>query len=69
VSLATELLSRWAPIMRVVELRSGDRGRFEVSLDGELIFSKAASGRFPAQGEVRQLFEAKLGPPLQWRNA
>ena len=67
MSLAGELLSRWAPIMRTIGLQTGTSGRFEVSLDGELIFSKDATGRFPKPGEVEDLFEARLGPPLQWR--
>jgi selenoprotein W-related protein len=69
VSLAGELLSRWAPIMRAVELQSGSRGDFEITLDGELLFSKKQVGRFPKPGEVARLFEAKLGPALEWRQA
>jgi selT/selW/selH-like putative selenoprotein len=67
VSLANELLGRWAPIMRTVELQSGSSGRFEVTLDGELLFSKKASGRFSKPGEIAGLFEKKLGPALEWR--
>ena len=67
MSLAAELLSRWAPIMRAVELHSGSNGRFEITLDGELLFSKKAAGRFPKPGEVAGLFEKKLGPALEWR--
>jgi selenoprotein W-related protein len=69
VSLAGELLSRWAPIMRAVELQSGSGGRFEITLDGELVFSKKAAGRFPKPGEVARLFEQKLGPALEWRSS
>jgi selenoprotein W-related protein len=69
VSLAAELLSRWAPIMRAVELVSGSGGPFEISLDGEIVFSKKAAGRFPDSGEVAGLFEEKLGPALDWRNS
>jgi selenoprotein W-related protein len=69
VSLAAELLSRWAPIMRAVELQSGSSGRFEVTLDGELMFSKKAAGRVPKPGEVAGLFEKKLGPALDWRKS
>ena len=69
MSLATEVLSRWAPIMRVVELQSGSGGRFEIYLDGELLFSKTAKGRFPKPGEMTGLLEAKLGPPLDWRKS
>jgi selenoprotein W-related protein len=69
VSLAGELLSRWAPVMRAVELQSGSGGRFEITLDGERVFSKKAAGRFPKPGEVARLFEQKLGPALDWRNS
>ena len=69
MSLAGELLSRWAPIMRTVELRSGTSGRFEISLDGVTVFSKKELGRFPKPGEVADLFEKKLGPRLDWRKA
>ena len=69
MSLAGELLSRWAPIMRTVELVSGSRGRFEITLDGDLVFSKMAAGRFPKPGEVARLFEQKLGPALEWRSS
>ena len=67
MSLADEILARWAPIMRRVELRSGTTGRFEVSLDGDLVFSKAALKRHAAAGEVTGIFEKRLGPPLPWR--
>jgi selenoprotein W-related protein len=69
VSLAGELLSRWAPIMRTVDLVSGSSGRFEITLDDELLFSKKQAGRFPKPGEVARLFEQKLGPALEWRNS
>jgi predicted Rdx family selenoprotein len=38
-------------------------GRFEVRLDAELIFSKAALERHPLPGEVFALVAARLGPP------
>jgi selenoprotein W-related protein len=69
VSLAGELLSRWAPVMRTVDLVSGSSGRFEITLDGELLFSKKQAGRFPKPGEVARLFEQKLGPALDWRSS
>jgi selT/selW/selH-like putative selenoprotein len=69
VSLANELLAGWAPIMRTVELRSGSTGRFEVTLDGELVFSKAKLNRHPNPGEVKAAFERRLGRPLAWREA
>lgn len=67
MSLADEVLDRWAPVLRTVDLKSGDRGRFEVSLDGELLFSKAKVGRHAIPGEVVELIGARLGPALKWR--
>jgi selT/selW/selH-like putative selenoprotein len=68
VSLASEVLDRWAPIMRAVELISSSGGTFDILLDGQLVFSKKAAGRFPKPGEVAALFEKKLGPALEWRD-
>ena len=68
MSLASEVLDRWAPIMRAVELISSSGGTFAISLDGQLLFSKKAAGRFPKPGEVAALFEKKLGPALEWRD-
>jgi selT/selW/selH-like putative selenoprotein len=67
VSLADELLSGWAPILKGVELSSGTKGRFEVTLDGELIFSKAAQQRHANPGEVSAEVERRIGPRLDWR--
>ncbi len=69
MSLAAELLTRWAPVMRTLELQPGTEGRFEVSLDGKLVFSKARTDRFPKAGEVERAFEEVLGPPLPWRSS
>ena len=65
--LADELLTGWAPILRGVELTSGTKGRFEVTLDGEVIFSKASLQRHAKPGEVSALVERRLGPRLDWR--
>jgi selT/selW/selH-like putative selenoprotein len=50
-----------------VSLKSGTRGRFEVTLDDRLLFSKAKLGRFPRNGEILELMRESLGPPLDWR--
>ena len=43
------------------QIKAGKTGQFDVIVDGKLIFSKASTGRFPADGEVEDLF-AKLKP-------
>ena len=69
MSLATSVLSNWAPIFRSVRLEPAERGRFEVTLDGELVFSKASLGRHAEEGEILQIFETRLGSPLKWRKS
>lgn len=40
-------------------LHRGAGGAFEVLVDGELVFSKLATGRFPARGEIVAAVERK----------
>ena len=42
------------------ELLRGDRGAFEVTLDGELIYSKLQTHTFPRYGEVPALVVDRL---------
>ena len=67
MSLADEILDKWAPILSTVDLKTGAKGRFEVSLDGELLFSKAELGRHANPGEIVELMAPRLGPALKWR--
>jgi selenoprotein W-related protein len=64
VGLTDELLSGWAPIIEDVELVPSSGGRFEVTLDGELIFSKAALGRHAESGEVAAIVRDRIGPEI-----
>jgi selT/selW/selH-like putative selenoprotein len=41
----------------------GSGGVFEVTADGELIFSKKQAGRFPAPGEVEDALAAIIARP------
>jgi len=41
----------------------GNGGVFEVTVEGELLFSKRATGRFPEEGEVAARIEALSGNP------
>jgi selenoprotein W-related protein len=57
-------LKGWAPIIASLTLIPSSKGRFEVLLDDELIFSKAALGRHAAPGEVVDLLRVHLGPEI-----
>jgi selenoprotein W-related protein len=60
-----ELLNGWAPRIARATLLPSSGGRFEVTLDGELLFSKAALKRHPHPGEVLDLVATRLGPPIE----
>ena len=47
-----------------VVLLASSKGRFEVTLDGELIFSKAAIGRHAKAGEIAGLVRERIGPEI-----
>ena len=47
--------------LALVELVPSDGGRFEVSVDGRLIYSKLALGRHAQAGEVLGLVRKALG--------
>ena len=64
VGLTDELLSGWAPIIKDVEPVPSSGGVFEVTLDGVLIFSKAALKRHAEPGEVAGLVRERLGPEI-----
>ena len=57
-SLEAELISKFEDIE--IKLISSGGGVFEVSLNNDLIFSKKALKRFPEEGEVEKLIQAKL---------
>jgi len=47
VSLADALMTNLKRRMTSLELVPSDKGRFEVSIDGKLVYSKLATGEFP----------------------
>jgi selenoprotein W-related protein len=64
VGLTDELLANWAPAIKGIQLIPSSGGRFEVILDGDLIYSKATLKRHAEPGEVARLVEERIGPPL-----
>jgi selenoprotein W-related protein len=64
VEVTRELLDGWAHDLREVRLLPSSGGRFEVTLDGDLIFSKAALDRHAEPGEIASQVAERLGPAL-----
>jgi len=64
VGLTDELLRGWAPIIKSVDLIPSSKGRFEVILDGDLIFSKASLGRHAQPGEIVAIVRERIGAEI-----
>ena len=55
----SDVLGKYQHIVRSVEVITGARGVFDVEVDGELLYSKHATGRHAEPGEVLGLFERR----------
>ena len=60
--LAQELLTTFEQDLYSVSLKPGSGGIFEISLNGQLIFSRKEAGRFPEAKEVKQLIRDCIDP-------
>jgi selenoprotein W-related protein len=56
-----ELLQAFEPDLQSLTLVPSDGGRFEVTVDGTLLYSKLLTGRHPEPGEVMKLMRAHRG--------
>ena len=56
--MALELLLKYRKDMTSVKLIPSQGGRFEVSLNGRLLFSKLEEGRFPEPKELMASIDA-----------
>jgi selenoprotein W-related protein len=57
--MAEELLQEHGQGVKELSLVPSDGGRFEVTVNGELVFSKAALGRFPELKELKEKVASK----------
>ena len=56
--MAEQILVEYKQDIAAFTLVPSDKGRFELSVDGELIYSKVQEGRFPEYGEVKPRIDA-----------
>ena len=54
-------MKTYQPEIETFSLIPSDRGRFELEVNGELIYSKAATGRHIQEGEATELLREYLG--------
>jgi selenoprotein W-related protein len=60
VSVTADLLKEFEPYVSSWELIPSDGGRFEVRVNGNLVYSKLETGRHADSAELRPLIKAKL---------
>jgi selenoprotein W-related protein len=60
--LAQELLTTFEQDLTSVALKPGTGGIFEITLNGQLMFSRKNAGRFPESKEVKQLIRDVIDP-------
>ncbi len=53
---ASDLLRNYQHLVEALTFTTGSKGIFDVTVDGELLYSKAATGRHAEPGEVLRLF-------------
>jgi len=56
VSAASDLLSTYQHVIGSLTLVTGSKGVFDVEVDGDMLYSKHATGRHAEPGEVLKLF-------------
>ena len=61
MSAATDLLTNYQHVIERLTLTTGSNGVFDVTVDGDLIYSKDRTGRHDEPGEVLGLFEKIAG--------
>lgn len=59
MSAASDLLNNYQHVIDTLSFTTGDKGVFDVTVDGELLYSKHETGRHAEPGEVLELFTEK----------
>ena len=65
MSATKDLLSHYQHVIENVQLITGDKGVFDVTVDGDLIYSKKQAGRHAKPGEVLERFKQRLDPSVR----
>lgn len=59
-----ELLGDYQHVIHEMKLIPSGGGRFELVVDGDLVYSKKETGRHVNEGEVLQIFRGIIGPDV-----
>jgi selenoprotein W-related protein len=58
--MATELINRYTEQISQINLHGGTGGAFEVSVNGDQVYSKLETKRYPELSEITKAVESKL---------
>ena len=58
---ANDILANYQHVVESFTFTTGSKGVFDVTVDGELLYSKAQTGRHAEPGEVLRLFTERYG--------
>ena len=61
MSAASDLLANYQHVIDTLTIDTGTKGVFDVEVDGEVLYSKHATGRHAEPGEVLTLFRERYG--------
>ncbi len=65
MSATTDILTNYQHVIEDFRLVTGSKGVFDVVVNGELLYSKAETGRHAEDGEVLKLFSELVGPDVK----
>lgn len=65
MSATNDLLANYQHIIDDLRLVTGDKGVFDVTVDGQVLYSKHETGRHAENGEILQLFTELVGPGVR----
>lgn len=61
MSAADDLITNYQHVIESLSFTMGSKGIFDVTVDGEMLYSKHETGRHANPGEVLELFTAQHG--------
>lgn len=64
MSATKDLLTNYQNVIDSLTVLTGDKGVFDVSVNGSLLFSKKVTGRHAEPGEILELFTQHVGPDV-----
>jgi selenoprotein W-related protein len=65
VSAATDLLNNYQHVIKSLTFTTGEKGVYDVTVDGDVLYSKHETGRHAEPGEVLELFTEKYGQDVR----